>query len=76
MESPNLGFVKINSDGCTKGNPRLSAHGRRVNRNHNGELLAAYAIPFGTITNNMVESLASKTRLDWCVEKGCKIISL
>ncbi|XP_075098915.1 uncharacterized protein LOC142175814 [Nicotiana tabacum] len=64
---------KITSDGCSKGNPGLNAGGGII-QNHNDELLAAYAVRFGIITNNMAESLALKDGLDWCIEKGYKNI--
>ncbi|XP_059284799.1 uncharacterized protein LOC132038092 [Lycium ferocissimum] len=60
---PNNGWVKINSDGCSKGNPGLSGGGGVI-RDHLGNLVMAYAMNLNIQTNNYAEAIAMKSGID------------
>lgn len=52
-----FGWVKLNTDGCCKGNP-CSSGGGGIIRDHNGNFRAAYAEHYGNCSNNMAEAKA------------------
>ncbi|XP_075095190.1 uncharacterized protein LOC142173491 [Nicotiana tabacum] len=66
---PRNGFVKINSDGCSKGNPGPAGGGSIV-RNDQGKIIISYAAPLGCMTNNMAEAMALKIGIEWCRNVG------
>ncbi|XP_060195304.1 uncharacterized protein LOC132624561 [Lycium barbarum] len=71
MAFPAPGFMKLNSDGCSKGSPGLSGAGGVI-RIEVGKLIKAYAAPLGISTNNMVETLALKIDIEWCYRNRIK----
>ncbi|XP_018633360.1 uncharacterized protein [Nicotiana tomentosiformis] len=65
---PQPGMFKLNTNGCSNGNPCKSGGGGVV-RVHQGEVIAAFATPFGIQTNNAAESLALCIGLKWCKDQ-------
>lgn len=63
------GFVKLNSDGCSKGNPGLSGGGEIIRDEHD-RMISAYATSLGLKTNNLADALALKIGVDWCRNTG------
>lgn len=61
-------MFKLNIDGCSKGNSGKSGGGGVI-RGHQGEVIAAFATPFGIQTNNAAESLALFVGLKWCKDQ-------
>ncbi|WMV60153.1 hypothetical protein MTR67_053538 [Solanum verrucosum] len=43
-------------------------------RNEHGQIISAFVMPLETMSNNMVEAMALKSGIDWCVSKGIKNI--
>ncbi|XP_060195288.1 uncharacterized protein LOC132624540 [Lycium barbarum] len=72
---PADGCVKLNTDGCSKGNPGNNGGGGVI-RNNRGFLIAAYGINFGITTNNVAEALAMKIGIDWCTQNGYKCLDI
>lgn len=68
-------FVKLKSDGCSKGNPG-PAGGGGIIRNDQGKMIMAYAAPLGCMTNNMVGVMALKTGINWCRNAGITKIEI
>ncbi|XP_060201107.1 uncharacterized protein LOC132629772 [Lycium barbarum] len=66
---PNHLTMKLNTDGCCKGNPGEAAGGG-IFRDSNGQLVMAFHSYFGTISNNVVECLAILKGLQWCNDHG------
>ncbi|KAL0444924.1 UNVERIFIED_CONTAM: putative ribonuclease H protein [Sesamum latifolium] len=65
----NVGWVKLNIDRASRGNPGTSGAGGIV-RNHMGQVLFAFTEPLG-ITNNIVAKLKALLRgLQLCTKKG------
>eukprot|EP00253_Pinus_taeda_P022878 PITA_22878 len=64
---PPVGFLKLNFNGASRGNPELAGIGGVI-RNHNGEILYIYSQALGEGTNNEMEFAA--------LEKGLRILSL
>lgn len=60
---------KLNTDGCSKGNPG-KAGGGGILRNERGHLITAYAEYFGECSNNMSEAKAILFGIEWCLDKG------
>ncbi|KAH0655582.1 hypothetical protein KY285_030464 [Solanum tuberosum] len=54
---PNSGWVKLNLDGCFKGNSGCSGRSGII-KDHNGNVLMAYADFYSYCSNNMVEDKA------------------
>lgn len=66
---PDFGWVKLNFDGCCKGNPGSSGGGGII-RDHNGNFLIAYADFYGYSNNNMAEAKSLAQGLNICLEEG------
>ncbi|XP_015170859.1 uncharacterized protein [Solanum tuberosum] len=59
-------YLKLNTDGCSKGNPG-EAGGGGILRDHQGNINMAFQTYFGNCSNNMAEGLAILKGLQWCV---------
>lgn len=66
---PRIGFAKLNSDGCSKGNLGPAGGGGIV-RDDQDRVIVAYATPLGCMTNNMAEALTLKIGIEWCRNNG------
>lgn len=66
---PAAGRMKLNTDGCGKGNPGLGGGGCLL-RSSTGNLLWARANFFGQSTNMTTEALALLNGLKLCLDKG------
>eukprot|EP00253_Pinus_taeda_P029955 PITA_29955 len=64
---PPVGFLKLNFDGASRGNPGLASIGGVI-RNYEGEILHIYSKALGKGTNNEMEFAA--------MEKGLRILRL
>ncbi|PHU04431.1 hypothetical protein BC332_25253 [Capsicum chinense] len=62
---------KLNTDGCSKGNPG-SAGGRGILRDENGQMILAYSEYYGECSNNVAESKATLHRITWFMKNGFK----
>lgn len=60
---PNTGFIKLNTDGCSKGNPGLCGGGGII-RNAKDLMIAAFGSPLGINTSNMAEAGALNIGID------------
>ena len=72
---PDDGIYKINTDGSAlqeSGN----IGGGGIVRDHQGNLIYAFSLPFGLGTNNIAEIKAALYGLDWCEQHGYKSIEL
>ncbi|KAH0776481.1 hypothetical protein KY290_007892 [Solanum tuberosum] len=59
-------MLKLNVDGCCKGNPGEPAGGG-ILRDHNGDMRMAFYSYYGILTNNNAEINALLKGLQWCV---------
>ncbi|KAM3375976.1 hypothetical protein P3S68_014690 [Capsicum galapagoense] len=62
-------MVKLNSDASAFTNPGRIGVGEVI-RDHNGDVIYAYAAPLGQGTNNQVEVEAAIWGLSWCLSNG------
>ncbi|KAH0650859.1 hypothetical protein KY289_031098 [Solanum tuberosum] len=71
--TPEAGWMELNTDGCSKGNPGECCgwHYQRRLR-----LRIAYAMPLGIETNNYAETMAMKTGVEWCMTNGVRNIEI
>lgn len=69
--TPKPGFIKLNIDGCSKGNPGPSGAGGII-RNEQGQMIIAFAMPLGNMSNNLAEAPALKNGIELCISKGIK----
>ncbi|XP_074559236.1 uncharacterized protein LOC141815220 [Curcuma longa] len=63
---PAVGSYKLNSDGCSKGNPGLASYGFVI-RDHNGQVLKARHGIIGVASNVIAELVAIRKGLELCV---------
>ncbi|KAH0722533.1 hypothetical protein KY290_005185 [Solanum tuberosum] len=70
-----MGWIKCNTGGASKGNPRQSSYGFYI-RNHTGELLYVEAQSIGVTTNIDAESMAIWKALQYCLSQGFEQVSL
>lgn len=63
------GWMKLNFDGASRGNPGQSGMGAII-RNEVGEVVHAIFGPVGIATNNMAEIYVLEVGLQWCVTNG------
>ncbi|GLJ45844.1 hypothetical protein SUGI_0965060 [Cryptomeria japonica] len=54
-QPPEIGWIKCNFDGCSKGNPRVSRAGGLI-RYHNGKILLGYGSNRGMPTNKKTKA--------------------
>ncbi|KAL0437781.1 UNVERIFIED_CONTAM: putative ribonuclease H protein [Sesamum radiatum] len=66
---PELEWVKLNSDGASRGNPGVSGVGGII-RDHFGQVILAYYEPLGFSTNMMAELQGLFRGLQLCLERG------
>lgn len=66
---PPDGQLKLNTDGCSKGNSGPAGGGGCL-RVHNGNLIMVYYSFFGSCTNNIAEAKAILIGLKWCFDNG------
>ncbi|OIT35832.1 hypothetical protein A4A49_63976, partial [Nicotiana attenuata] len=69
------GCLKLNINGCSKGNPGLAGGGGCL-RNEYGDLIMAYSTFFGSCTNNMAKARAILVCLIWCIDNGYKEVEI
>lgn len=62
--------VKLNTDGCNKGNPGSAGEGG-ILRSESDQLIMAYVDFFGTCSNNIIEAKAILVGMQWCTCNGC-----
>lgn len=60
---PPDGLLKLNTDGCSKGNPGPAGEG--CLRNYMGEMIMAYSDFFGVCSNNVAEAKAILIGVTW-----------
>ncbi|XP_058076430.1 uncharacterized protein LOC131225018 [Magnolia sinica] len=68
-QKPPNGWVKVNVDGSSRGNPGLSGGGG-VCRNDKGDFLFGFAFGYGVMSNIGAEIRAAHDGLLLCIEKG------
>ncbi|GLJ41750.1 hypothetical protein SUGI_0864040 [Cryptomeria japonica] len=66
---PPPGWKKVNFDGASKGNPRLSSYGAVV-RDDKGRLVRVVCGQVGIATNNIVKITALEEGLIWAASNG------
>ncbi|XP_060212308.1 uncharacterized protein LOC132639948 [Lycium barbarum] len=66
---PDFGWVKLNVDGCSKGNPGSSGGGGII-RDHNGSVICAFAEYYGDCSNNLAEAKAMLRGIILCINSG------
>ncbi|WMV30190.1 hypothetical protein MTR67_023575 [Solanum verrucosum] len=74
-EKPPQNILKLNTDGSAHNNPGKIG-GEGILRDHRGELVYAFSIPFGNGSNNQAEPLAISHGIEWCLQHGYKKILL
>ncbi|XP_075074396.1 uncharacterized protein LOC142161999 [Nicotiana tabacum] len=66
---PDRGWVKLNVDGCSKGNPGLAGGGGII-RDHHGNMMKAFAEFYGPCSNNLAEAKALLHGVKLCSNSG------
>ena len=72
---PTVGTYKLNTDGSTIHNTGQTGGGG-ILRDHQGNLIYAFSIPFGFGTNKFAEIQVALYGISWCVQHGYKNIIL
>ena len=72
---PQEGIYKLNTDGSALPNSGKIGGGG-ILRDHKGNLIYAFSIPFGLGTNNIAEMEAARYGLNWCDQHGYRKIIL
>lgn len=72
---PTNAIFKLNTDGSALRNPGKIGGGG-ILRDSLGDIIYAFAIPLGSGTNNLAETLAASHGIYWCLQHGYKKISL
>lgn len=68
-ELPPIGWIKVNIDGASRGNPGRSSIGFAL-RDAQGDIIFASGKGIQDSTNNEVEALEIKEALRYCEEQG------
>ncbi|XP_049381372.1 uncharacterized protein LOC125845930 [Solanum stenotomum] len=68
-------WVKLNTDGSALSNPGRTGAGGII-REHNGEMILAFATPLGNGTNNQAEIGAAIFGMTWVLQLGYKSVVL
>ncbi|PHT36728.1 hypothetical protein CQW23_24428 [Capsicum baccatum] len=66
---PDHGWVKLNVDGCSKGNPGPAVGGGII-RDHAGVMISTFVEFYGECSNNLAEAKAMFTGISICLNKG------
>ena len=74
-KKPIVGRVKLNSDGCSKGNPGQSG-GRAILRSHFGDLICAIGDRYGCQTNMVAEARSLHQGLEKCIHTGFHAVDI
>lgn len=72
---PEHSIYKLNTDGCCKGNPG-NGGGGGILRNSQGNMIMACTDFYGMCTNNLAESKAILTGLQWCASNGYRHVTI
>ncbi|KAM3342700.1 hypothetical protein P3S68_027666 [Capsicum galapagoense] len=72
---PNHWWVKLNVDGCSKGNPGPTGGGGII-RDHVGVMISAFAEFYGECCNNLAEAKAMLTESLYVSTKASEMLSL
>jgi ribonuclease HI len=75
LETPQEGFVKLNFDKASKGNPGPAGVGG-IFRNHQGETLLLYASSLGISTNNATKLAGLRRGMELAIEKGFSMLEV
>ncbi|XP_009774155.1 uncharacterized protein LOC107768948 [Nicotiana tabacum] len=68
-QKPHVGWVKLNVDGCSKGNPSPAGGGGLI-RDHHGILIEAFAEFYRDCSCNIAEAKAMMRGIKMCISKG------
>ncbi|KAF9626403.1 hypothetical protein IFM89_033222 [Coptis chinensis] len=71
--APPSNMIKVNADGCSRGNPKNSGWGTLL-RDSNGNVIGAYIGGLGIATNFIAESFAIVEGISKAAELGWKLI--
>ncbi|XP_069152146.1 uncharacterized protein [Solanum lycopersicum] len=74
-KKPALDIYKLNTDGSAL-NTSFKIGGGGILRDHQGQIVYAFSIPFGCGTNNIAEIKAALYGLEWCADHGYKRVEL
>lgn len=74
-KKPDIGRVKVNTDGASHGNPGLSTYGYCV-RDDKGDLIYAQAGQLGITTSIVAETTAVYKAIKYCYTQGFNNVSL
>lgn len=72
---PISGRFKLNTDGCSKGNPG-SAVGGGVLQDENGQMIMAYSEYYGECSNNVAEPKVILCGITWFMTNGFKDVDI
>ncbi|XP_075086189.1 uncharacterized protein LOC142168913 [Nicotiana tabacum] len=66
---PSPRTIKLNTDGCMKGNSGSAGRGE-ILRDDRGQLIMAFTAFFGVSSNNVAKVKAVLIGMQWCIDKG------